>query len=116
LDAAVARQRLQDLRDSLDRSISVLGGAHQGASLATEYPPDPGDAGAHLSENERAAAMLDAARRQRGQVLVALERIEQGTYGLCADCGGAVPEGRLEAKPDASRCVACQSKYDRRRR
>ena len=45
-----------------------------------------------------------------------LHRIEQGTYGVCADCGAGVPEGRLEARPDAARCVACQSKRDRRRR
>jgi DnaK suppressor protein len=60
--------------------------------------------------------MLDAAHRQRTQVVGALGRIDQGTYGLCADCGGAVPEGRLEAKPDAARCVTCQAKHDRRRR
>jgi RNA polymerase-binding transcription factor DksA len=49
-------------------------------------------------------------------VLGGLRRIEQGTYGVCADCGAAVPAGRLEARPDAARCVACQSKRDRLRR
>jgi RNA polymerase-binding transcription factor DksA len=117
VDAVIARKRLEELRDSLDRSISVLGGSNsRHGGLAAEYPQDPADAGAHLSETERAAAMLDAARRQRSQVMVALGRIEQGTYGLCADCGGPVPEGRLEAKPDAARCVPCQAKHDRRRR
>jgi DnaK suppressor protein len=116
VDAVIARKRLEELRDSLDRSISVLGGSNSRNGLAAEYPRDPADAGAHLSETERAAAMLDAARRQRSQVMVALGRIEQGTYGVCADCGGPVPEGRLEAKPDAARCVPCQAKLDRRRR
>jgi DnaK suppressor protein len=32
------------------------------------------------------------------------------------DCGLPVPEGRLEARPEASRCVACQAKRDRSRR
>jgi DnaK suppressor protein len=112
----MARRRLEELRDSLDRSISVLGGSNSRHGPAAEYPPDPADAGAHLSETERAAAMLDAARRQRTAVIGALGRIDQGTYGSCADCHGAVPEGRLEAKPDASRCVTCQAKHDRRRR
>jgi RNA polymerase-binding transcription factor DksA len=112
----MARKRLEELRDTLDRSISVLGGSNSRQGLAAEYPPDPADAGAHLSETERAAAMLDAARRQRTEVVGALGRIDQGTYGLCAACGGAVPEGRLEAKPDAARCVTCQAKHDRRRR
>ena len=90
MDAVIARKRLEELRDSLDRSISVLGGSNSRNGLAAEYPPDPADAGAHLSETERADAMLDAARRQRSQVMVALSRIEQGTYGVCADCAGPV--------------------------
>jgi DnaK suppressor protein len=49
-------------------------------------------------------------------VLDALRRIELGTYGTCVDCGAGVPEGRLEAKPAASRCVSCQAKWDRLRR
>jgi DnaK suppressor protein len=49
-------------------------------------------------------------------VLGALQRIDLGTYGICVDCGGPVPEGRLEAKPEAARCVACQARLDRQRR
>ncbi|MFN8110916.1 MAG: TraR/DksA C4-type zinc finger protein [Thermoleophilia bacterium] len=41
--------------------------------------------------------------------------IEAGTYGVCVDCGAPIPEGRLRARPDADRCVPCQSKADRRR-
>jgi DnaK suppressor protein len=44
----------------------------------------------------------------------ALVRIDRGVYGMCADCGKPIPEGRLDARPEAARCVACQSKRDRR--
>ena len=60
--------------------------------------------------------MLALANLQRTEVLDALRRIELGTYGTCADCGTGVPEGRLEAKPTAARCVSCQAKRDRLRR
>jgi RNA polymerase-binding transcription factor DksA len=60
--------------------------------------------------------MLATVRQQRSAVVGGLHRIEQGTYGVCADCGVGVPEGRLEARPDAARCVACQAKRDRLRR
>jgi DnaK suppressor protein len=116
MDAVVARKRLEEIRDELDRSISVLTGSGPRADLAPEYPQDPADAGANLTETQRTAAMLAAVRQQRSEVLGALQRIEQGTYGMCADCGGAVPEGRLEARPDAARCVTCQAKRDRQRR
>jgi DnaK suppressor protein len=113
LDTATARRRLEEIQAELDRSITVLGGARQ-SELSGDYPRDPTDASANLSENERAEAVLAVAVQQRGQVLAALRRIELGTYGTCADCGSGVPEGRLEAKPDAARCVSCQAKRDRR--
>jgi DnaK suppressor protein len=116
MDADAARKRLEEIRDELDRSISVLERSSPQVELGAEYPQDPADAGANLTETQRMAAMLAAARQQRSAVLGGLHRIEQGTYGVCADCGAAVPEGRLEARPDAARCVACQSKRDRIRR
>jgi DnaK suppressor protein len=116
LNTAIARKRLEEIRDELDRSINVLDRAQQQNGASEEYPQDPADAGANLSETERAAAVLAVARSQRGEVLDALRRIDAGTYGTCADCGGGVPQGRLDAKPEAARCVVCQSKRDRLRR
>ena len=77
-------------------------------------PQDLSDAGAVLSETDRTAAVLQSAQQQRGNVVAALVRMEDGSYGDCVDCGKPVAEGRLEARPDASRCVACQGKHDRR--
>jgi RNA polymerase-binding transcription factor DksA len=116
MDAAIARKRLEQIRDELDRSITVLERSGPADELASEYPQDPADAGANLTETQRTAAMLSAARLQRSEVLGALHRIADGTYGVCADCGALVPEGRLEARPDAARCVTCQAKRDRLRR
>jgi RNA polymerase-binding transcription factor DksA len=116
VDISNARKRLEEMRDGLDRSIMVLQGERPGPYEGAGYPGDPADAGANLSETDRVEAVLDSARRQRVQVLAAIGRIEQDCYGNCVDCGKCVPDGRLEARPDASRCVACQAKSDRRRR
>ena len=115
MDLMSARRRLEEIRGELDRSITVLNGSGE-QHVIGDYPQDPADAGANLSENERSEAVLAVARKQRSAVLDALHRIDIGTYGTCVDCGGAVPEGRLEAKPEAARCVACQAKLDRRHR
>jgi DnaK suppressor protein len=115
LDIAAARKRLEEARDELDRSVAVLNGAHQ-HPLAADYPQDPADVGTNLAESDRAEAILAAAKARRLLVLDALTRLENGSYGLCADCGKPVPEGRLEAKPEAARCLACQAKRDRSRR
>ncbi|TQS22816.1 conjugal transfer protein TraR [Microbispora sp. KK1-11] len=102
--------RLESMLAELDRSISVLRGdpvAGRDRSLA--------DAGADLTDADRTRAMLDAASRQRTAVLAALRRLDDGGYGRCVDCGTLVPEGRLEARPEAARCVQCQSRAERRR-
>ena len=116
MDVMAARQRLEQIRSELDRSITVLKGSGEQNSWSGDYPQDPADAGANLSETDRSEAVLAVARRQRSDVLAALQRIDVGTYGTCVDCGGPVPEGRLEAKPEAARCVACQGRRDRMRR
>jgi DnaK suppressor protein len=116
MDAIAARQRLEEIRSALDKSITVLDGNAGQHPLRGDYPQDPADAGANLSETDRSEAMLAVARRQRSDVLAALHRIDLGTYGTCVECGGPVPEGRLEAKPEAARCVTCQGKLDRLRR
>ena len=116
MDTAAARKRLDEIRAELERSIKVLRGEHEQDEWVLDYPQDPADAGANLSESERTEAVLALAKVQRAEVLEALRRIELGTYGTCVDCGGGVPEGRLEAKPAASRCVSCQARWDRLRR
>jgi DnaK suppressor protein len=116
LNTAAARQRLEEVRDELDRSITVLNGAHQEHPLVADYPQDPADAGSNLAETDRAQAILAAAKARRVLVLEALDRLAAGSYGSCVDCGKSVPEGRLEAKPEAARCLACQAKRDRARR
>lgn len=113
MDAAVTRKRLEEMLDGLDRSIAVLKGESPAPGDSPSNSLDPADAGANLSETDRTEAVLQSAQQQRGKVVAALTRMSEGTYGRCVDCGKPVPEGRLEARPDASRCVACQAKYDR---
>jgi RNA polymerase-binding transcription factor len=43
----------------------------------------------------------------------ALERVADGTYGLCVDCGEDIPFVRLHAQPGAARCLACQQRHEK---
>ncbi|TDB86182.1 conjugal transfer protein TraR [Actinomadura sp. KC216] len=110
MDTAVARSRLESMRADLDRSIAILRGE------SPERDSSPADAGAGLTAQDRVEAALDSLERHRRAVAEALERISAGTYGRCVGCGRPVPEGRLEARPDAARCITCQAKHDRRAR
>jgi DnaK suppressor protein len=113
VEISVARKRLEEMRDDLSRSIAVLRGEHP---LARGGGAEAGDAGANLSEADRNQAAVELATAQRAEVLAALARVDDGSYGRCVDCGNPVPDARLEARPATSRCVPCQSKRDRRRR
>ena len=42
----------------------------------------------------------------------ALRRIDQGTYGICVDCGTDIAFERLKAFPMAKRCIDCKAKYE----
>jgi DnaK suppressor protein len=113
VDTATVRARLDAMLGDLDRSMAILRGEHADQGGADRHPAD---SGSHLSDADRTQASLEAMGRQRAAVLAALRRLEAGTYGECVDCGKLVPEGRLEARPEAARCVACQAKYDRAHR
>jgi len=114
MKTVAVRKRLEAACAELDRSIAVLR-SEQPVSRA-DFPQDEVDAGTSLAEGDRAEAVLASAMSQRTEILAALNRIQDGSYGTCADCGRPIPEGRLEARPEAARCVACQSKRDRLRR
>ncbi|REE98801.1 TraR/DksA family transcriptional regulator [Thermomonospora umbrina] len=111
VDTSAARRRLEDMLADLDRSIALLRAAYGGGS-----DRHPADTVAHLMDVDQAEASLLTLGRQRNAVLAALQRISAGTYGRCVTCSVPVAEGRLEARPDAARCVPCQSRYDRARR
>jgi DnaK suppressor protein len=107
VDVATARSRLEVMLTDLDRSISILKGEHP------ERENSAADAGANLCDSDRVEAALESLEGHRTLVRAALARIDAGTYGQCLGCGGQVPEVRLEARPDAARCLSCQTKHDK---
>ncbi|GAA5040992.1 DnaK suppressor protein [Thermocatellispora tengchongensis] len=110
MDDATARKRLKTMFAELERSIGVL----RGDPVAIRER-SAADAGADLTDADRNQAMLDVATLQLKAVTEALARLDEGRYGRCVDCDKPVPEGRLEARPEAARCVQCQSRLERRR-
>lgn len=110
VDLVTARARLEERRAELDRSIQIMTGERP----ATE--DSAADAGAWLTDTDRFEASLASLRALRAAVQAALDRIAEGGYGLCVTCAKPVPPGRLEARPEAARCVPCQARHDRLRR
>ncbi|MFN3989275.1 MAG: TraR/DksA family transcriptional regulator [Erythrobacter sp.] len=60
-----------------------------------------------LADDEALEGVDDVLRAEARQIVFALKRIENGTYGVCANCGADIPAERLAVQPIATRCVAC---------
>jgi DnaK suppressor protein len=111
VDTQLARQRLEATLAELDRSVATL--TPRSGDADHHGTPGDADAGLDLADNARATALVEVATGQRRQVIEALRRLDEGTYGVCVICGAPLAEGRLEAKPEAARCMACQARAER---
>jgi DnaK suppressor protein len=56
--------------------------------------------------------IMDIEASQIDQIDLALAKIDNGTYGICEDCGGDIPIVRLEALPFATQCIDCKRKAE----
>lgn len=62
-------------------------------------------------ENDEVLDALDnSIRLELQQIETTLQRLDEGTYGVCESCGKRIPVKRLQALPHASRCVVCAEK------
>lgn len=57
--------------------------------------------------------VVDWLRREAPDLIEALRRVDAGTYGICLDCERDIPLVRLRVRPEAVRCVQCQSIHER---
>lgn len=113
MDTDAARARLEEMRSQLDKSITLLQREHPAEQSAWAPLQDPADAESNMSAAGQTEAILTVAVFRRLAVAEALQRIEDGAYGKCADCGSSIPDARLEARPQAARCMKCQTALDR---
>lgn len=88
----------------LEAQIAALTDARRGAFDDDEHDPE----GVTLSSQwSMLAGLLDTVRQDQQRVEAAQRRIEQGTFGICAVCGGHIPVAQLEVRPWREQCVVC---------
>lgn len=71
------------------------------------------DSAAATTERQEIFTFIEKARERLADSDAALEKMNQGTYGICEDCGEEIAEARLEARPLSVRCVRCAAKAER---
>jgi RNA polymerase-binding protein DksA len=107
-------ERLQQKAEELERVRQFVDETSFGAderslstdlSIVDQHPADSADV---LFQRELQLTVLQIIDQEAKQVQEALDRKEQGLYGVCEDCGTEIPPERLEARPNATLCIDCQ--------
>jgi RNA polymerase-binding protein DksA len=74
---------------------------------AQEHSSDSAEQAQERENDEVVDAIGVETRQAIAQLQAALERIDDGSYGFCAGCGGEISAARLEARPEATHCINC---------
>lgn len=108
------KKQLLAQRASLLAQLSNLRDNEGRVEASAEHFAPAQDSTAQVSTARELELTLDARESiELDMVDAALHRIEDGSYGLCIDCGAEIPAARLHAAPEASRCIACQEKTEK---
>lgn len=113
MDQQDVRSQLEQMLRELDSATSTLEAEGAGESSELSHlDQHPADTATEISDADRENAVIEAAAHQRAQVVAAIVRLDDGTYGTCIDCGRPIPQARLEVRPEAARCVEDQAKAE----
>ncbi len=108
---------LADLREQLEEKRAELASKSKIAleNLRTENERGGRDTVDESTEERGQTAQLrhkDREKKYLTKINHALERIEDGTYGQCVECGEVIPEKRLQARPAAVFCISCKEERE----
>jgi DnaK suppressor protein len=90
----------------------MLTAAEQGRAAVAEETLDVADQAVFSYQKEMIFTQGTEGHSQLSLVRLALERLREGTFGECLNCGQAIGEKRLEALPWTPYCIDCQEKVE----
>jgi len=106
-----ARKTLFDMREKLPQE-----GLGKSLPKNLARPFDIGDEGDRADAERTYEVSILLSARDKEKVLAideALEKLDEGTYGVCGECGDEIGAGRLKAMPLAKLCIPCQSTLEK---
>ena len=112
-DLTFHRERLLALRARLQgESAQMEDDALKDHGKTTSIPTDMAELGSDNADQEITFTMLGSDKDTLDQIEAAIQRIEDGGYGRCEECGEQIPKTRLHAIPYAAECVRCASQQE----
>ncbi|MDF2460319.1 MAG: dksA [Nitrospira sp.] len=97
---------MREIEGSLGQSLT------EDQQRRLESARDVGDQALMDLDRELGISLMEMRNRRRQAIDEALTRLNEGTYGICAECGVEISERRLEAVPFAKLCVECQAREE----
>jgi DnaK suppressor protein len=113
-------KQLSYLRSMLEgRRVELAGGEAEMMTLTHELPvqeveTSPADKATVRLLNDLAVGAAGHNVAQLAALKHALAKFDDASYGLCEECGNEIGFSRLQARPEATLCIACQTRAERR--
>jgi len=104
------------LQNQLDELIQEALKTVNGMTNLKDTFPDPTDRAALETDRNFLLRIRDRERKLIEKIKEALERIDQGSFGICEVCGKEISEERLMARPVTTLCIDCKKKQEARER
>ena len=118
-ESKIYKERLLSLRARLRGDVTQMADAAlkknrmDGGGEVSSMPIHMADLGSDNYEQEFTLSLMENEEGTLDLIELALERIEDGTYGQCEECEVKIPKLRLNALPYASLCVKCAGQSER---
>jgi DnaK suppressor protein len=120
VDTERFRGLLLEKREGIAKALEYLHKENSGSLEEETGELVSGSADQHMAdtatetvEREIGNTLEELDERLLHEIDAALQRIEDGTYGKCVNCGAQIPEERLAAMPWATLCIDCKRKEER---
>jgi len=104
---SVLQEEMRTLLEDAGKTVSEM------TSETTSFP-DPNDRATQESDRSFELRIRDRERKLLNKVREALERINEGSFGICEICGEEISEGRLKARPVTTLCIDCKIEEERK--
>jgi DnaK suppressor protein len=115
-DEYLSKKEVESLRAILEEQLrELLSQSREAVTTLTEVretDADPLDVAVTESNRDFVLRMADRERKLLSKIQHALERMQNGEYGVCESCGAPITYGRLMARPVATLCIDCKTEAE----
>lgn len=103
------RKKLEEMsKDLLSEAEKTI---HEMTDHSDNFP-DPTDRATAESDRNFELRIRDRERKLLSKIKGAIDRIDEGTYGICDECGDDISNKRLEARPVTTLCIECKTQQE----